>query len=175
MSKVAVSAHPVQAPRLRVPQPAVTPSRSKRSPRPPVEHGPSRAQAGGAAGAALGNSQIGVPQAAIDRDRARCEAQQVLWRISKTDRVRSCKRKAVTAGGNVGVRSGGGAVGFSGLATCSSVWACSVCSVKIAVQRSAEVAMAINSTRPRQLALIGEIRDDRPGLRYCPHEVRFQA
>lgn len=73
----------------------------------------------------------------------RWEARGVLWGESRLDRVRSCGRWAITSDGSVQVRANGAAVGYAGLASCGSVWACPVCNAKIQAVRRLEVGVAI--------------------------------
>ncbi|MGZ5978290.1 MAG: hypothetical protein ACXWNX_12660, partial [Isosphaeraceae bacterium] len=64
------------------------------------------------------------------------------WDVSDLGRCRKCGR--VRTGDMVGVRySAGLGAGFSGLATCGSVWACAVCSAKIMARRSLEIGVAL--------------------------------
>lgn len=86
---------------------------------------------------------------AVKRRNARYRGRWTLWDESKLARVRSCGRTCRDANG-VGVmlapRPGGGMVaGFSGLASCGSVWACPVCSAKIAAKRQGELARAVQA------------------------------
>lgn len=71
--------------------------------------------------------------------RERFDALGVLWRESSLDRVKCCRRHAANPEGLVGVKVTADRAGFSGLVTCGSVWACPVCSAKIAAHRAAEV------------------------------------
>lgn len=73
----------------------------------------------------------------------RWEARGVLWQESTLKRVRSCGRVAVTADGSVQVRANGAAVGYAGLASCGSVWACPVCNARIQAVRRLEVGTAL--------------------------------
>lgn len=84
-------------------------------------------------------------QARRDRKAERYELRSGLWRATGLERCRDCGRVAVTPGGSVGVRvvKGGGS-GFSGLATCGSVWACPVCAAKIAARRGDELARVLS-------------------------------
>lgn len=78
------------------------------------------------------------------RRSGRWRALRALWEVSTLDRCRKCRRTSVRDGGHVGVRhSAELGAGFSGLATCGSVWACPLCSARIAAKRAAEVAQAI--------------------------------
>lgn len=80
----------------------------------------------------------------VDQYRAqRWEARAVLWHESTLERVRSCGRWSVLADGSVQVRANGAAVGYAGLATCGSVWACPVCNAKIQAVRRLEVGTAL--------------------------------
>jgi Replication protein len=68
----------------------------------------------------------------------------LLWDVSTLERVRKCGR--VRRDADVRVRgSEGGAVGFAGLCSCGSVWACPVCNAKIMARRSRELSAAITS------------------------------
>src|SRR4051794_3614642 len=77
------------------------------------------------------------------RREVRWELLRLLWDVSQNRRVRSCRRSRVAA--VVGVRWGGGGTGagFSGLATCGSVWACPVDSAKIMARRSLEIGAGL--------------------------------
>lgn len=75
---------------------------------------------------------------------ARWHARGVLWDWSSLERVRKCGRVAVDTQG-VGVRANGVAVGYSGLATCGSVWACPVCNSKVQAYRRLEVGVALET------------------------------
>jgi len=57
--------------------------------------------------------------------------------------VRDCGRKTITADGSVQVRSNGAAVGYAGLASCGSVWACPVCNAKVQAVRRLEVGTVL--------------------------------
>jgi len=69
-----------------------------------------------------------------------------LRRLTKLKRVRKCGYCTAGAeGGGPGLRltadsEGGNIAGLSGLTTCGSVWACPVCSAKIATRRADELA-----------------------------------
>lgn len=49
----------------------------------------------------------------------------------------------VTEDGSVGVRANGQSVGYAGLATCGSVWACPVCNSRVQAVRRLEVGVAL--------------------------------
>lgn len=73
----------------------------------------------------------------------RWSARGFLWEYSQLGRVRKCGRVVVTADGRVGVRADGTSVGFAGLATCASVWACPVCNSRVQAVRRLEVGVAL--------------------------------
>lgn len=77
----------------------------------------------------------------------RYKALRLLWRRTSLKSVRSCQHHSVMPDGNVKVlvtpTADGPRVGFSGLATCGSVWSCPVCSNKIATRRSEDIAAAV--------------------------------
>ena len=65
-------------------------------------------------------------------------------------RVRSCGRYSTEDDGSVGIKitpnaDGSNVSGFRGVTTCGSVWACPVCSAKIAAHRAGELSQAIQS------------------------------
>lgn len=71
-----------------------------------------------------------------------------LWVISELGRVKKCGR--VLRGSHVAVRgSQGGPVGFSGLCSCGSVWACPVCASKVLSRRGLEIGAALVSWEGR--------------------------
>jgi len=91
-----------------------------------------------------------------DRYRARA------WLSTVTDlaRVSRCGRVSVIEGGEVLIKATTGAdgqrsAGFGGLSTCGSVWACPVCSAKIAARRTQEIEqlLAWNAARGGSVAL----------------------
>lgn len=72
----------------------------------------------------------------------------LLWDVSTLERVRKCGR--VRRDADVRVRgSEGGPVGFAGLCSCGSVWACPVCNAKIMARRSDELNAAITTWHAR--------------------------
>lgn len=77
----------------------------------------------------------------------RWAAMRVLWAASSLPRVRTCKRHSVRPMGTVDVRrtnlDGSGTVGFAGLATCGSVWACPLCSARIQAVRRLELGVLV--------------------------------
>lgn len=78
----------------------------------------------------------------------RHSARQALWVESSLKRVRLCGRRVSTKQG-VTVRASGAGVerraGFSGLATCGSVWACPCCATKVLAGRQVELTAALNA------------------------------
>lgn len=64
------------------------------------------------------------------------------WDCSKLERVRKCGR-APNGTGGVALRLGGGRAGVAGVATCGSVWVCSVCSSKILMRRALEIGTVL--------------------------------
>lgn len=83
------------------------------------------------------------PVTVSEQGKRRFRGQEVNWVFSKLQRCRDCGRVAVTPGGSVAVRESSGIVGFAGLATCGSVWGCSVCNAKIMARRNLEIGSAI--------------------------------
>lgn len=69
----------------------------------------------------------------------------VLWDLSALPRVKKCGRVTIRPDGRVGVRANGDSVGFAGLHTCGSVWACPVCNVKVQNVRRLEVGVALTN------------------------------
>lgn len=87
--------------------------------------------------------------ARTQRRREKFAAGRFLWSESSLKRLRSCGRVSVTETGGVGVRvtpgdSGGNVGGFSGLASCGSVWSCPRCAGKILAHRQTELASALH-------------------------------
>lgn len=84
-----------------------------------------------------------------DRDARRASrylARFFLWDASSLKRVQSCGRVARTAEGvaiRVSESEAGRHAGFAGIAHCGSVWACPVCSAKIAAKRQGEIQQAL--------------------------------
>lgn len=84
-------------------------------------------------------------QAANPQRDARYKMLNTLWQVSDLDRVRNCRRVAVGPSGTVEVRhSSEGVAGYSGLATCGSIWACPVCSTRIQAGRREELQLLVD-------------------------------
>lgn len=89
-----------------------------------------------------------TPKNRVDLRAERWAAMSALWTYSSIKRVRKCKRVTIRPMGTVDVRksSGSGAedkVGFAGLATCGSVWACPLCSARIQAVRRLELGVLV--------------------------------
>lgn len=86
------------------------------------------------------------PQTRRERREHRYSVREELYTVSSLKRVRDCGRPM---GSTVGIRvSGTGAdrvAGHAGLATCGSVWACPVCSAKIANERQQDIEQVVNT------------------------------
>lgn len=87
-----------------------------------------------------------------DRRASRYAARHFLWEHSSLKRVQYCGRYAASDAG-VGVRVSEGpegrSAGFAGLQHCGSVWACPVCSAKIAATRQAEIESGLRAWHER--------------------------
>lgn len=89
---------------------------------------------------------IQAPGAPSKADAARVSrwlARSWQWENSQHERCRKCGRVPVAASNAVQVRANGRAVGYAGLATCGSIWACPVCNSKIQAVRRLEVHTAL--------------------------------
>lgn len=78
----------------------------------------------------------------------RYATRRVLWKQSSLARVRDCGQRSTEEDGAVGVKvtstaEGGNVAGFRGTTSCGSVWACPVCSAKVAAHRAQELAQAV--------------------------------
>jgi hypothetical protein len=89
------------------------------------------------------------PKTVSDQRKRRLRGQEVNWAESRLQRCRDCGRVAITPGGSVAVRESSGHVGFAGLATCGSVWACGVCNAKIMARRNLEIGAAVEAWEAR--------------------------
>lgn len=84
----------------------------------------------------------------------RWRALGILWDMSTLERVRKCGRVAILPGGNVGVRKKDEAVGYAGLATCGSVWACPRCSARIMAVRRLELGVLIAGAAAADMTVV---------------------
>jgi len=85
----------------------------------------------------------GHSPAGLDYRALRWQARGILWHESTLPRVTKCGRWPITPDGTVQVRADGRAVGYAGLSTCGSVWACPVCNARIQAVRRLEVGTAL--------------------------------
>lgn len=101
----------------------------------------------------LANSSSRAGQGVAHLDRKKYKAQRKsgrygvrsqLWGVTTLKRVRNCGRVPVDPNGSVALRVGPGNSGFAGLVTCGSVWACPVCSWKIAGRRAEELTQVFD-------------------------------
>lgn len=81
----------------------------------------------------------------------RYKALKLLWEVTSLERVKHCRKHSVRLYGTVDVRHSpgidagqGGTAGFSGVATCGSIWACPVCSARIQAGRREELKTLVN-------------------------------
>lgn len=91
---------------------------------------------------ALDNNAKTGRKSSLNREN-RWAARGFLWSFSGIGRCRKCGRVTVRPDGRVGVRANGESVGFAGLSTCGSVWACPVCNSRIQAVRRLEVGVAL--------------------------------
>lgn len=95
----------------------------------------------------MATASVANPDATVERGRLRRAdryiARSHLWDLSTLKRVRLCGKVSVRQDKTVAVRhairDGRASVGYAGLYTCGSVWACPVCSAKIARHRQGEI------------------------------------
>lgn len=102
---------------------------------------------GAATAAPLENTANNLARAGQSPDPrvARWGARGCLWHESSLERVRSCGRHSILPDGSVHPRLTATAVGYKGLASCGSVWACPVCNARIQARRRLEVSVALSS------------------------------
>ena len=90
-------------------------------------------------------------RAAVDRHVDRFDALRWLWRHSRLDAVRSCRRAGMTTRGGKVVshhsveRRPDHSIHVTGLRTCGSVWACPCCSSLIARRRADDIQTAVET------------------------------
>lgn len=77
-----------------------------------------------------------------DRRDVRYERRKAAQAFTRLERLADCGNTAV---GQVYIGKSGGQAHFTQLATCGSVWACSVCSAKVLAARMTEVATALDA------------------------------
>ncbi|MET4062175.1 hypothetical protein ABIB35_003757 [Arthrobacter sp. UYP6] len=87
----------------------------------------------------------------------RWAARGILWGMTTLPRVATCGRNSVRPSGVVEVRQSGETVGFGGLATCGSVWACPVCSARIQAVRRLELGVLVAAAEPRGTIAFGTV------------------
>lgn len=106
-------------------------------------------------------SQLGVGEKASSKSNsktaetrtARWKALGLLWDMSTLPRVRKCGRVSIAPSGYVGVRKKADAVGYAGLASCGSVWACPRCSARIMAVRRLELGVLISAAAAQGLTV----------------------
>jgi hypothetical protein len=131
-----------------------------------------RSEAAGASGradrrsrAALGNNAKTAATAGQGSDQGgrraeRYRARAWLSTVTALPRVSKCGRVSVLDGSEVALKittaESGVSAGYGGLSTCGSVWACPVCSAKIAARRTQEIEslLAWNAARNGSVALV---------------------
>lgn len=101
---------------------------------------------GGAPLENIANNSAPTPKDDVSEARSdRWKARGFLWQESTITRVRGCGRHSIRPDGSVQVRDNGLAAGFSGLASCGSVWACPVCNSKINAVRRLELGVMVSA------------------------------
>lgn len=81
----------------------------------------------------------------VSRRADRYRAREILWRESSLDRQKTCGHHAVQDTVQIRRAADGSGAGFSGVATCGSVWACPVCSEKINAERQSYLTQALEN------------------------------
>lgn len=80
---------------------------------------------------------------ALTRRFRRYERRGLLWGVSSLERVQKCGRVRYDGQGVALRQTAGGVVGYAGVCTCGSVWACPVCNAKVMVRRALEIGGAV--------------------------------
>ena len=80
---------------------------------------------------------------------ARWKTRAFLWEVSSLPRVRACGRWSIFPDRRVEPRSTGTTVGYAGLSTCGSVWACPTCNHRIQSVRRIELGVIIAEAAAR--------------------------
>lgn len=88
------------------------------------------------------------------RRKARYMALSGLWRTSRLERVRKCRKVSRLANGGVEYRLRDGHGGLAGLASCGSVWACPVCNAKVMQRRAFELGALVAAAQAQGLRVI---------------------
>lgn len=92
--------------------------------------------------------RLATPGADVRESRrhVRYAQREVLWGVSRLDRIRACGRVPVAPKGEqaegVRVRVNDGIAHYAGLASCGSTWGCTVCEPNIANERAGEISQA---------------------------------
>lgn len=108
-------------------------------------------RSGAAASGALGNTRITFPVSESGRS-GRFHMRAGLHKLSSLDRVRKCGRVPVAQGVVLKVTEAERRyAGYGGLHTCGSVWACPVCSAKVAAHRKEEVTAVLEKAHRQGL------------------------
>lgn len=79
----------------------------------------------------------------------------LLWNESNLPRLRSCGRHSIAKNGLIQVRANGQSVGYAGLASCGSVWACPTCNARIQGVRRLEVGILLQAALETGSAAFG--------------------
>jgi hypothetical protein len=79
------------------------------------------------------------------------DALRFLWRMSRLERVRKCRRFTTT--GVAGIARRGDRAHYTGLQTCGSVWSCPVCSARIQAKRTDELVQAVEHAHAHGLKI----------------------
>lgn len=100
--------------------------------------------------------KTGFPRLPQNESKIRSQRWEVLgslWGVSTLPRVRTCGRWSHVPHGRVGVRKNAQTVGYSGLISCGSVWACPRCSAKIMAVRRLELGVLIARARAQGMTI----------------------
>lgn len=83
-----------------------------------------------------------VDTLSVERRRKDFDLREQMQKYSTNERFEGCGRKVVASGG-VGMQVRNGRARYTGLATCGSVWLCSVCAKKVQRRRQDEVEQTL--------------------------------
>lgn len=78
-----------------------------------------------------------------DRKRLRYQRREMLWGVTKIQRISHCGRVPRSREVGVTLRIQPGAAGYAGLQHCGSVWACPVCAARILAHRGLEIGAVL--------------------------------